>query len=217
MVAKIIDECNKQTLKKNSDTFIKETIQNLYKNYCYNIIKVDTSNTGLLLPTKCGKFEKASNLFLSKEYPTGSLAYDVFSHLRTDDDFIVPFTYFGIEQEDIERFEKFLNWLGVNSFVRYRLIKSYTDTVRLYLGNFGNIININVQTIDHIDEILDCLSIEQVLLWIHSDKVLRTSLSAEHEDKLTYKYYHTAYDRRKEYSLIKNKFRKHGFDCSDFV
>lgn len=217
LVAKIIDECNRQTLKKNSDTFIKETIQNLYKNYCYNIITEDTSNTGLLLPTQSGKFEKASNLFLSKEYPTGSIAYDVFSHLRTDDDFIVPFTYFGIEKEDIERFEKFLNWLGVNSFVRYRLIKSYTDTVRLYLGNFGNIINVNVQTIDYLDKILDNLSIEQVLLWIHADKVLRKSLSAEHEDKLIYKYYHTAYESRKEYSLIKSKFRKHGFDCSDFI
>ena len=218
LVAKIIDECNRQTLQKKSDTYIIETVSALYKNFCNYIITEDTSITGLLLPTQTGQYEKASNLFLGKDYPTGRIAYDIFGHIRTENDYIAPYAYFKVEKiGDVERFEKFLNWLGVNSFVRYKVIKSYTDTIRRYLGIYNNTININVQTIENINEILSSLSIEQILLWIHADKVLKKNLSTEHEDKLTYTYYNYPYDRREDYSLIKSTFKKHGFDFSDFV
>ena len=135
LVAKIIDECNRQTLQKKSDTYIIETVTALYKNFCNYIITEDTSITGLLLPTQTGQYEKASNLFLGKDYPTGRIAYDIFGHIRTENDYIAPYAYFKVEKiGDVERFEKFLNWLGVNSFVRYKVIKSYTDTIRRYLG-----------------------------------------------------------------------------------
>jgi len=223
LVAKIIDECNRQTQNKKSDSYIKETIQELYKNFCDNIITSDTNNTGLLLPTQSGKFEKATNLYLSKEYPTGRIAYDIFGHFHSENDYIVPYTDFGIDKlEDISQFEKFLNWLGVNSFVRYRLVKSYNDksyndTIRSYIESRNNTISINVLTIEHQDEILQNLSIEQILLWIHSDNILRKSLGSEHEDKLTYTYYNSRYDSRKDDSLIKTIFKTHGFDFSDFI
>lgn len=228
LVAKIIDECNRQTLKRKSDTYIKETVLALYKNFCYNIITEDTKKTGLLLPTLSGKFEKAANLYLSKEYPTGSIAYDIFSDFRTEDDFIVPHTYFEIKKEDIERFEKFLNWLGVNSFVKYKTIKSYDHIIRQYFAKyndtfinnsriFNNTQDINIQTIENIDTILESISIEQILLWIHADNTLKYSLSAEHDDKLTYTYHTTEYKWKTESSLIKDTFRNHGFDFSDFI
>lgn len=218
LVAKIIDECNRQTSKKKSDVYIKETILALYKNFCNNIITEETNNTGLLLPTQSGGFEKASNLYLSKEFPTGNIAYDIFSHLHSDDEYIKPYSYFEVDKiGNIEHFEQFLIWLGVNPFVKYKLIQSYTDIVNRYLGWENNIVGIHVHTIENLENILRVLSIEQIILWIHSDKFLKKSLSSEHEDKLIYTYYNVRHDKRKDYSLIKDTFKKHGFDFSSFV
>lgn len=229
LVAKIIDECNRQTIRKKSDVYIKETVLALYKNFCNNIITEETNNTGLLLPTQSGGFEKARNLFLSKEYPTGQLAYDIFGHLHSENDYIVPYTYFEVDKnEDIEHFEKFLNWLGVNSFVKYKIIKSYNDTIRQYFAKYNdtyisnstiynNTQDINIQTIENIDKILDNLSIEQILLWIHTDKILKTSLSREHNDKIIYTYYSSSHPWKTKNSLIKVTFINHGFDFSSFV
>lgn len=218
LVAKIIDECNKQTLRKKSDIYIKDTVLALYKNFCNNIITEETNNTGLLLPTQSGGFEKASNLFLSKEYPAGNTAYDIFGHLHSDNEYIKPYSYFEVDKiGNVEQFEQFLIWLGVNPFVKYKLIQSYTDIVNRYLGWENNIVGIHVHTIENLENILRVLSIEQIILWIHSDKFLKKSLSSEHEDKLIYTYYNVRHDKRKDYSLIKDTFKKHGFDFSSFV
>ena len=218
LVAKIIDECNRQTLRKKSDIYIKETVLALYKNFCNNIITEETNNTGLLLPTQSGGFEKASNIFLSKEYPTGNIAYDIFSHLHSDDEYIKPYSYFEVDKiGNIEHFEQFLIWLGVNPFVKYKLIQSYTDVVRRYLGWENNIIGIHVHTIENIENLLSNLSIEQIILWIHSDKVLKKSLGSEHEDELIYTYYNVRHEKRRNYSLIKDTFKKHGYDFSSFI
>lgn len=218
LVAKIIDECNKQTLRNKSDVYIKETVLALYKNFCNNIITEETNNTGLLLPTQSGGFEKASNLFLSKEYPSGNNAYDIFGHLHSDNEYIKPYSYFDVDKiGNIERFEQFLIWLGVNPFVKYKLIQSYTDVVRRYLGWENNIVGTHVHIIENLETIISNLSIEQIILWIHSDKVLKKSLSSEHEDKIIYTYYNVRHEKRREYSLIKDTFKKHGYDFSNFI
>lgn len=218
LVAKIISECNEKTLQKQSDTYIKETVTALYKNFCNEIITEVTSNTVLLLPTQSGRYETASNLYLSKDYPTGRIAFDIFGHLRSENDYIAPYAFFQVEAiGDIARFEAFLNWLGVNSFVRYKVIRQYNEIIGQYLGYYNYITNINVQTIEEIDKILRSISIEQIMLWIHVDKVLKKSLSDKHEDKLTRMRYNKDQDERKDDSLIKTIFIEHGFDFSSFI
>lgn len=176
---------------------VKSMISSLFNNY-----DVSTNTTSLGIQNVpiidyMGMLRNAQESFFSSDYNKGKLCYDIFDELHTKRIQIASPNYYGIIEENYEDFEKFMEWLGVNSFVKYQRAKITSLShpfVRRILNNYSaTSVNFQVLNIDERDKIFSNLNVEKLILWLINDKRLSKSCNVhegDHKDEFNF-YYRT--------------------------
>jgi hypothetical protein len=198
----------------NSSIYIKEMNSCLYHNF--KLMKDGTKipDDSIKIPciTKNGKIAYTEDIILSEFYPTGKRAHLIFDDVLSDKNFLAKPIDLGLdENEDSYELEKYLNWIKVNSYARYKNksvtnsgIEEYVNFIEKYSG-FGRYTGytIDYKIINGFKTILEKISIEKLILWIYYDAVLKQQLyDFNNKDKFKF-FYRTYYPIETKPSYIK--------------
>ena len=193
----------------NSSVYIKEMNRCLYHNF--KLMKEGTKipDDSIKIPclTKSGKIAFTEDIILSEFYPTGKRTQLIFEDVLSDKNFLANPNDLGLDDnEDSYELEKYLNWIKVNSYARYKKksvtnygLESYVKFINNYTG-FGRYTGYSVdyKVINGFKSILEKISIEKLILWIYYDDVLKKQLYDYNNDDEFNFFFRT-------YSLIETK------------
>jgi hypothetical protein len=204
---KIIRETNTviERDKDNSAVYIKEMNRCLYHNF--KLMKEGTKipDDSIKIPciTRNGKIAFTEDIIFSEFYPTGKRTQLIFEDVLSDKNFLAKPIDLGLdENEDSYELEKYLNWIKVNNYARYKNksvtdlgIEGYVNYVKNY-NSFGRYTgyNISYKVINGFKSILEKISVEKLILWIYYDDVLKQQMyDFNNEDNFRFFYfnYHT--------------------------
>jgi hypothetical protein len=170
----------------NAITNLRDMHRCLFHNY--KILDEETKKSGIRVKapilTLNNKIKASSDVSLSKFYPTGNKTALIFKGIFKRDNFVASPKELGIdEDEDLLEIENYLKWININQFANYRTsssnnLNSYFKYVKEELNitdSKGHIVN--YKTIDNIEFILEKISLNQLILWIHFDRELKNQLS----------------------------------------
>ncbi|EAQ40461.1 hypothetical protein MED134_06889 [Dokdonia sp. MED134] len=223
---KIIRETKNQIERHNAQSIaiIKEMNSCLYHNF--KLMKEDTKipDDVITIPSisKASTIVDTENLVLSSDYPTGIKTTLIFEEVYDNSDFVANPSILGLPNaEDKYQLEKFLKWIKVNSYARYKRrtnitsnLVDYVNYVQSYDGYTNrSSYKLEFLYITDFEEILNRLSIEKLILWVYYDDRLKRQLyDSANEDKYEYYYfnYKTVYTKPSyiKYYLTKNyKFK----------
>ena len=202
LAQKIIRETNTviERDKDNSAVYIKEMNRCLYHNF--KLMKEGTKipDDSIKIPsiTENGSIAYTEDLILSQYYPTGKRTTLIFSGVLSNKNFIANPSALGLpDNEDINELEKYLTWIKVNSYARYKKksvtdsgIEGYFNYVKDYDGfNRSTWYSIDYLAINGFKSILEKISIEKFILWIYYDDVLKQQLyNYNNKDRFEYRF-----------------------------
>lgn len=202
VIKKIISE-TENYLKKaevNKNVIIKEFYKELFFNYKLRGDNPDLDYDGIIpCLNQANEVSDIKYLVLSKEFEIGQLSFNILGELYDDSDTIAPIADLGLQNQDIQKVEMFLKWLGANPFTIIEKLnrgvstqylsfckKAYGQTIRSY----------NLYSIKNLGRILNqgSTSINQVLCWLSLDERLTKiftnfTKSYSSEERLSFIYY----------------------------
>ncbi len=200
----IVSQTNTEIKEGNPREIIVEMISSLYSIFSSNKDRRGNLTTIQNIPllTRSGNIKNSDSLYFGDDYLGNSVESLIFDGVRSDDDYLAPYSNFGIEgdNEDIYRF---FAWLNVNRYSRYEekaISKNlwendaYTtfvlETVNGEVSNCHKIYNRT--KIIGLDEYLKNIdfSIEKLIAWIAKDERFLGYLSSGNND-----YFKTEYNR----------------------
>lgn len=205
----------------------------LWENYSNKVKWNPPVDLTFLLPSSNGMVVRANNLYFSSKYHN-SLGEKLFLNEKYHP-FIEP-NRIGIGEEDLLEFRKFISKLGVLRFPELEKRKITDDGfLRLFNQEFltsklpGNdvnernprIVGLSYNVIDGLKEILESLSIEEIINWINNDTGLKNELNLKHFGEITFSWDSRMQAMRTgsfddyDFSYIKYIFQKsHWFEIS---
>ncbi|WP_337084680.1 sacsin N-terminal ATP-binding-like domain-containing protein [Elizabethkingia anophelis] len=219
LAIKIISETNKKIEEEpeNAFAYIKEMNKCLFFNYK----KTDDDDKKAILKvkihsiSKANKIESINNLCLSSFYPEGNKTAIIFDNIYTDNNYINNPKELGIlDYESILEVESFLIWLGVNKYVKYISDNTinengYFDYVLKYKNkNSSTGSSLSFIKIENIDYLLKQISIENLILWIHFDEMLKKQISNNYNSDVVKNFYYSYETLSNKPSFIKFRIEK---------
>ncbi|UAB74328.1 sacsin N-terminal ATP-binding-like domain-containing protein [Mesoflavibacter sp. SCSIO 43206] len=211
LAQKIIRETN-AVIEKDTDqsiVCIKEMNQCLYHNFklMNDGTKIPDDSVKIPCISKSGTKAYTEDLVLSDFYPLGKRTTLIFEGVLPEKTFVAKPTDLGFnEAENIHELERYLKWIKVNSYARYKNksvvdngIEDYFKHVKLYDG-FDRYTGYRIDylAINGFKSILEKIAIEKLILWIYYDDVLKQQLyDYNNDDRFRYFYY--------DYNIITNK------------
>jgi len=191
VLQKIITSTNKILDNDNSKIdLIKKMVLVLYKNFKFLGEKTKIpENTKIQLLNKNKQLQNAKDLFLSRSYPSGKLTEFLFDDIFENNQFLIDKDFFGFNDDESEKVERFFLWLGINKYTKfekatYNWSDNYDKFLFQYIDKPFNYskLSFNMQKIAFIDKI-QSLDIEKFILWILKDYEIQTELSKTYEVK----------------------------------
>ncbi len=169
VLQKIISSSNEE-VEKHPDKALKiiqEMVQSLYKNYT-NLGGLNIStDTKIQLLNKQNKLTNAKDLYLSETYPSGKLTEFLFSDVFDESEFLADISIFKFSEDcDKNDIEEFFIKLGVSKNTKFYDAKDDNEN---YRNNYLTIINF--------EKIIKKLSLENIVLWILSNKDIDNNLN----------------------------------------
>ncbi|MDP3946531.1 MAG: DUF3883 domain-containing protein [Lutibacter sp.] len=200
LAQKIISESRnrlKEYPELNVDT-IKEMNQCLFHNF-QQLNDETKLPEAIRVPglTKNGKIKLVDELMFSDEYPIGQITETIFKGIYKPDDFISSPHNLGLDIQDEYKVQEYLKWIGVNEYAIYQLITDEEEDLNKYRVYLSNDLNQNIDPrikakvwrIKGLKGILESITIEKLVLWIHFDAKLRTQLNdVGNDDSFQYFY-----------------------------
>lgn len=153
------------------------------------------------LPSSDGTVERANSLYFGSKYHN-SLGDKLFFNKKFHP-FVDP-NEIGISEDDLLEFQKFSSKLGVLEFPELEKRKITDDRfIKLFNQEFltsklpGNevkernpsLINLSYNVIDGLSEILETLSIKEIISWMNTDINLNNELNLKHSGQVDFKWY----------------------------
>lgn len=224
LARKIISE-TKIEIKKpevNQVEVIQEMNNCLFHNF--EFINLEAINTPLPIdiPTIAlnGEVVVSSDTILSNTYPKGHANQIIFEGIYTDANYIANPKELGIDlnnEDTIYKVQDYLLWLKVNEHANYTTLEyngygadgyvNYVYDYNIYGTRTGYLVN--YKTIPGFKDILNKISLENLILWIHVDNSLKTQLyDSYNQDSFKY-YYRTWHLIRTKPSFIKYEINKY--------
>lgn len=157
----------------------------------------------------------ASSVYFSDFYSQGQLCNDIFGEIHYNRIHIANSIDLGLNEVNQNHLEIFLNWLGVNKFVKYSIINISNNNHPYVVRTVGySPTTANVQVLDfgQREEILRKTTPEQFLLWVIKDLRLSNNLNRiekKHGEVVIYKYHsqnRKTSNKSYLYELIENYF-----------
>ena len=205
VIRKIITSTNNELKKENvsKSEVLQKMVFSLYENY--KILDETTTireTTLIQLFSKDGSIVKASELYLSKTFPSGKLTELLFCDIFEENRFLADIETFSFdESEEVEYIESFFIWLGVNKRTKFSDVthdKDYEDFIFEKIdkpSNFNGLSSFNQLKIECLEEIVEGFKennqYDKFILWILSDEKLHAELITQ--IRLKYTYYRTEY------------------------
>jgi len=180
--------------EKKTDT-VKKMISALYNNFDPNTNYTSIGVLDVPLLDTSNKIRKASELYFSKDYPIGGVCFDVFGDIHQKREQVASIVELGLEGRNLINVQKFLSWLGVNKFVKYKfnaISSPHHNYVREVVGYTPTTANVQVLDFEDRESLLEELSPEQFLLWIIKDSNLLDNLNQlerKHGEVVKFKYH----------------------------
>jgi hypothetical protein len=207
LAQKIIRETNTiiEEDSVNSRIYIKEMNRCLYHNFkqMNDDTKIPDDTVKIPCITKGGSIAVTEDIVLSEFYPIGKRTTLIFEDVLSDKNFVAKPEDLGLnEKEDIYDVERYLSWIKVNSYARYKN-KKVTDTgiegYVYFVKNYDGFdrytgYSIDYKVINGFTSILEKISLEKLILWIYYDADLKQQLyDFNNEDTFMYHYnkYHS--------------------------
>ncbi|MUV04994.1 DUF3883 domain-containing protein [Flavobacterium rakeshii] len=157
----------------------------------------------------------SSLVYFSDFYFQGQLCRDIFGEIHNSRTHIANPVDLGLNVVDTNHLETFLNWLGVNQFVKYskfNISNHHHPYVVRTVGYVPTTVNVQVSDFLQREEILKKITPEQFLLWVIKDLRLSNNLNRiekKHGEVVNYKY-HSQHRKTSNksylYELIENNF-----------
>ncbi len=165
-----------------------------------------------------GKKINCSDAYFGKEY--GNTLND-WLYAYDQNKFVGSKKRLGLESYDEAEISAYLNWLGVASHPRKKIIEGdenfaeltmsqfdfrekiddlYFKNIEEYLNSFHSYSKIQVESYDELDQILDNCLVEELVCWVHDDENLRKSLENNYEqnsESVISIWFHYKQDTRK--------------------
>jgi len=147
--------------------------------------------------TKNGKIKLVDEMVFSDEYPIGKITETIFKGIYKPDDFIGSPNSLGLDLQDENKVQEYLKWIGLNDFAIYQLITNEEEDLKKYRVYLSNVLSEDIDprfktrvwSINRFETILELISIEKLILWIHFDEKLRTQLN-DYENKDSFQYFY---------------------------
>nr|WP_293295749.1 DUF3883 domain-containing protein [Allomuricauda sp.] len=211
LAQKIIRETNAVIEKdtNQSTVCIKEMNQCLYHNFKLMNDGTKIPDDAVKIPciSKSGTKAYTEDLVLSEFYPLGKRTTLIFEDVLPEKTFVAKPTDLGLDEtENIHELERYLQWIKVNSYARYKNksvvdngIEDYFKHVKIYDG-FDRYTGYRIDylAINGFKSILEKIAKEKLILWIYYDDVLKQQLyDYNNDDRFRYFYY--------DYNIITNK------------
>lgn len=220
LARKIISE-TKAEIKKtgiNPKEIIQEMNACLFHNFDFINVDAITVPLPIDIPTIAlnGDIVVSSDTILSSDYPKGHLNQIIFDGIYTEANYIANPQDLGIQlpsEESIYKVQDYLLWLKVNEHANYS-VREYNNNGALdYFRSLHKEVytsyKITATEISNFEDILDKISLENLILWIHNDSILKKQLYNDtNTDKVEY-LYRTNYYYRVKKSFIKYNIEKH--------
>lgn len=191
VLQKIITSTNKDLYTSNNKIeIVKEMVLSLYKNY--KVLDEKTKipeNTKIQLLSRSNTIENVKDLFLSKTYPSGILAEDLFEDIFEENQFLVDNSIFNFgKNEDIELIERFFLWLGINEisklvptsdYKRMRYCSSYFNFISGKPDYAHHMTLERAYEIYNLDKIIEKISLEKFIIWCIKDEHIQSSFNTK--------------------------------------
>ena len=194
---KIVNNTQSYIIEKpeKKEITIKKMLTALYHNFDPNTNYTSIGILDVPILDASNNIAKASDLFFSDDYPIGQVCLDVFGDIHNKRKKVATIEDLGLNGKNIIDVQKFLSWLGVNKYVRYK-VSTITDPnhdyVRRVVGYEPTNANVQVLDFEERERILEGLSPEQFLLWLIKDASLSENLNQlekKHGEVVKYKYH----------------------------
>jgi hypothetical protein len=220
LAQKIIRETKKEL--KNSEANPIAVIQEMNACLFHNFEFINAEGISTPLPIDIptialnGDITVSSEIILSSVYPKGHLNQIIFDGIYSEANYIASPKELGIDivnEESIYKVQDYLLWLKVNEHAIYS-VKDYNNNGAI---NYFRSIHkeaytsykISVTAISNFEDILNKISFENLILWIHNDAILKKQLYNEsNTDKVEY-LYRINYNYREKKSFIKYQIETH--------
>lgn len=194
---KIVKNTNSYIIEKpeERESTLRKMNKALFKNYDPDINDASIGLLDVPILNNSKTLAKASELFFSPEYPIGAICLDIFNEIHKNRNQVGNPLDLGLEGEDISEVQKFLEWLGVNKFVRYnyKTISNIHDRyIRRVVGYSPTTANVQVLDFEDREIIFKRINPEQFLLWVIKDSKLSDNLNQiekKHGELVRYKYH----------------------------
>lgn len=214
LARKIIRETNTEINKPQAAQ--AEIIQQMNASLFHNFQYINMENINTPLPsdiptiTAQGSITVTSNTIISALYPAGEINEVIFDGIAAGLNYIGSPKQLGIEiqqPEDNIKVQHYLKWLKVNDHSPYQVREFDNSGALDYFQSLRKDpytrYKLILTTITDFETILKQLSFEKLILWIHSDSILKTQLySDKNTDKVDY-YYRNNYTYTNKNSYIK--------------
>ena len=225
LAQKIISES--RTRIKEFPSLINQTVIEMNQCLFHNFLQLNDDTKlkdDIRVPglNKNGNFKLVDEMVFSSYYPIGKITETIFNDIYTANDFIGAPASLGLPEQDEHEVQEYLKWIGLNEYAIYGYIteadKNFQD-YRLYLSkelnkNIDARFKASVMVIKVLGSILDLISIEKLILWIHFDGTLRLQLNDSENNDVVQYFFRTWNSIQIKSSHIKyeiNKLSPYGF------
>ena len=227
LIRKIIGSANKELNSNNKGLddreIVFQMVQTLFGLYKTMSEPSEIRIEKIPLVNVEGDIVYSKKLFLNDLFDTGKKAKIIFKSIRNRDDILAyPKTY-GLGEEPNDKLETFFRWLKVNDYVIYKDIeeKEYVGGKdekfkRFVLDkthiNRKKFISISYKKVENIGQILDGLSIEELISWLYTDKDIKNQVeNGSNTCEISYMY-HKERTQNPDVNFLKFNIQSYGID-----
>lgn len=196
LISKIISSTNRAIKegKSRAKDYVIDMVTSLYLFYVQ--LEDETASpksSNILLLNINNETINASDLYLGKDYLSGYYVDKIFINIYGKDSFIADKTVYGLENEDDLTVDRFFYWLGVNKYVKTKIITHdylYEGFLRKTNNTPSNYRDskLKASSIDQamLAVIIKKCSLDNILLWILKDNLVRTRILETNIDEAHY-------------------------------
>lgn len=220
LARKIISEAKTEIKKPdvNEIEIVQEMNACLFHNF--EFINAEARNTFSVadIPSisLSGNIANSTQLILSNAYPKGHINQIIFDGIYTDANYIANPIELGVHlnsEDDIYKVEEFLLWLNVNKHAKYINRQVHTHEMDNYFrsihqGTYTRY-SLNVITTEDFVEILNYISLENLIIWIHFDSIFKAQLNDNSNKDMVGYFYRSNYQYHVKPSFMKYLIEKH--------
>ncbi|MCO7250102.1 DUF3883 domain-containing protein [Pseudoalteromonas sp. Ps84H-4] len=225
VLQKIVSNANRLIKEDNNkvEEILTSMVRSLYENFNKLNSPQQIPDSKIQLYNKEHTLTDASDLYLSKDYPSGTLNEFLFEGIFRDNVFLCAPSKYRLGEEDPDNLEQFFLWLGVNKNSKFNEVKGrrnleyekfvFQCVPRPSGYRFGSF---HYKEIDNFELIAQNISLEKLVIWFIQDKDIYNQLDdSANTDKFSFnkdREYHGSYSHNisRKPSFIKYQVKSLG-------